>query len=53
MSKALRHFLDLNEIPTKELRNILGASVAMKAKLKAQRSRTRSRSSRSKARRWR
>jgi ornithine carbamoyltransferase len=36
MSKALRHFLDLNEIPTKELRNILAASVAMKAKLKAQ-----------------
>ena len=36
MSKALRHFLDLNEIPTKELRNILAASVAMKAKLKVQ-----------------
>jgi len=36
MSKALRHFLDLNEIPTTELRNILSASVAMKAKLKAQ-----------------
>ena len=35
MSKALRHFLDLNEIPTKELRNILSISVAMKAKLKA------------------
>ena len=35
MSKALHHFLDLNEIPTKELRNILSASVAMKAKLKA------------------
>jgi ornithine carbamoyltransferase len=35
MSKALRHFLDLNEMPTKELRNILAASVAMKAKLKA------------------
>jgi ornithine carbamoyltransferase len=35
MSKALRHFLDLNEIPTKELRNILAASVAMKVKLKA------------------
>ena len=51
MSKALRHFLDLNEIPTKELRNMLAASVAMKAKLKAQEaSRT---SSRSKARRWR
>ena len=35
MSKALRHFLDLNELPTKELRNMLDASVAMKAKLKA------------------
>ena len=39
MSKALRHFLDLNEIPTKELRNILTSSVAMKAKLKAQKKR--------------
>ncbi len=36
MSQALRHFLDLNELPTKELRNMLAASVAMKAKLKAQ-----------------
>src|SRR3981081_4146299 len=36
MSKALRHFLDLSELPTKELRNMLTASVAMKAKLKAQ-----------------
>jgi ornithine carbamoyltransferase len=35
MSKALRHFLDINELPTKELRNMLTASVAMKAKLKA------------------
>jgi ornithine carbamoyltransferase len=35
MSKALRHFLDLNELPTKELRNMLAASIAMKAKLKA------------------
>src|SRR6478672_13196701 len=35
MSKALRHFLDLNENPTKELRNMLALSVAMKAKLKA------------------
>ena len=34
MSKALRHFLDLNEIPTKELRNMLASSIAMKAKLK-------------------
>ena len=38
MSKALRHFLDLSELPTKELRNMLAASVAMKAKLKAQKS---------------
>jgi ornithine carbamoyltransferase len=35
MSKALRHFLDLNELPTRELRNVLQASAAMKAKLKA------------------
>ena len=38
MSKALRHFLDLNELPTRELRNMLAASVAMKAKLKASKS---------------
>ena len=50
MSKALRHFLDLSELPTKELRNMLAASVAMKAKLKAH---ARGRKSRSKARRWR
>ena len=31
MSKALRHFLDLNELPLKELREVLAASVAMKA----------------------
>ena len=36
MSKALRHFLDLSELPTRELRNMLALSVAMKAKLKAQ-----------------
>jgi ornithine carbamoyltransferase len=36
MSKALRHFLDLNELPLDELREMLAASVAMKAKLKAQ-----------------
>jgi ornithine carbamoyltransferase len=36
MSKALRHFLDLNDLPTTELRNMLTASVAMKAKLQAQ-----------------
>ena len=35
MSKAPRHFLDLNELPIQELRNMLAASVAMKAKLKA------------------
>ena len=35
MSKALRHFLDLSELPTRELRNMLAAGVAMKAKLKA------------------
>ena len=35
MSKALRHFLDLSELPTEELRNMLAASVAMKARLKA------------------
>src|SRR6185369_10380887 len=35
MSKPLRHFLDINELPPKELRNMLAASVAMKAKQKA------------------
>jgi ornithine carbamoyltransferase len=35
MSKPLRHFLDLNELPARELRDMLAASVAMKAKLKA------------------
>ncbi len=50
MSKALRHFLDLSELPTKELRNMLAAGIAMKAKLKAHEKPTRSRS---KARRWR
>ncbi|CAN5196493.1 ornithine carbamoyltransferase [soil metagenome] len=35
MTRALRHFLDLNEVPTTELRKILDASVAIKAKLKA------------------
>ena len=38
MSKALRHFLDLNELPLPELREVLAASLAMKAKLKAQQS---------------
>ena len=50
MSKALRHFLDLNELPTKELRDMLSASVAMKAKLKAKMD---SPTSRWRARRWR
>ena len=35
MSKAVRHFLDINELPLTELQNMLSASVAMKAKLKA------------------
>ncbi|MGH6705107.1 MAG: ornithine carbamoyltransferase, partial [Bradyrhizobium sp.] len=35
MSKSLRHFLDLSELPTRELRNMLAAGVAMKARLKA------------------
>jgi ornithine carbamoyltransferase len=35
MSRSPRHFLDLNELPTKELRTMLDAGVAMKAKLKA------------------
>src|SRR6201985_2710953 len=35
MSKTPRHFLDLNALPTLELRNMLAASVAMKTKLKA------------------
>jgi len=33
MTSALRHFLDLNELPTTELRHVLASSVAMKAKL--------------------
>jgi ornithine carbamoyltransferase len=35
MSKALRHFLDISELPPRELRTMLSASAAMKAKLKA------------------
>jgi ornithine carbamoyltransferase len=35
MSKPPRHFLDLNELPTAELRAMLDASRAMKARLKA------------------
>ena len=32
MSKSPRHFLDLFDVPTRELRAILDASVAMKNK---------------------
>ncbi len=35
MSKSVRHFLDISELPPAELRNMLAASIAMKAKLKA------------------
>src|SRR5438270_186503 len=35
MSKSVRHFLDINELPQSELRNMLALSVAMKAKRKA------------------
>jgi len=35
MSKPPRHFLDLSELPGKELRSMLDAGAAMKAKLKA------------------
>ena len=35
MSQSPRHFLDLNELPTAELRTMLDAGVAMKAKRKA------------------
>jgi ornithine carbamoyltransferase len=35
MSTTPRHFLDLSELPAKELRSMLDASAAMKAKLKA------------------
>ena len=35
MSTTPRHFLDLSELPTKELRTMLDAGAAMKAKLKA------------------
>ena len=50
MSKAPRHFLDISELPLSELRNIMDASRAMKAKLKAHEQGQRSRS---RARRWR
>ena len=35
MSTGPRHFLDLSELPAQELRNMLAAGLAMKAKLKA------------------
>jgi len=35
MSKSPRHFLDISEMPLGELRNIMDASRAMKARLKA------------------
>ena len=33
MSKTLRHFLDLSELPTDDLRAMLDASMAMKMNL--------------------
>jgi ornithine carbamoyltransferase len=36
MNRSPRHFLDLSELPTAELRTMLDAGAAMKAKLKAQ-----------------
>ena len=35
MSKSPRHFLDLFDVPTRDLRTILDASMAMKKKRKA------------------
>ena len=35
MSKSVRHFLDINELPQSELRNMLALGADMKAKLKA------------------
>ena len=35
MSKSVRHFLDISELPPSELRNMLALSADMKAKLKA------------------
>ena len=37
MSTPPRHFLDLSELPVKELRTMLDAGAAMKSKLKASR----------------
>ena len=53
MSKSLRHFLDINELPTGELRNMLAAGAAMKANSRRRRSRAARCKSRSTARRWR
>src|SRR5947208_9312936 len=36
MSKSVRHFLDISELPPMELRNMLALGADMKAKLKAQ-----------------
>ncbi len=36
MSRAVRHFLDIDQLPLSELRRMLAASASMKAKLKAQ-----------------
>ena len=41
MSKAPRHFLDISELPLPELRNMLDAGAAMKAKRKAHEKNTR------------
>ena len=35
MSKSVRHFLDISELPPSELRNMLTLSADIKAKLKA------------------
>ena len=35
MSKSVRHFLDISELPLSELRNMLALGADMKAKLKA------------------
>ena len=50
-SNGIRHFLDLIDIPPQELRAMIDASRAMKARRKSGASRAQSR--RSTARRWR
>ena len=50
MSKAPRHFLDLSELPTKELRNMLAAERRHEGEAEGARPKP---ASRSKARRWR